>query len=92
MLGRPEDEAEGLYQKFWVTRTDGSSVDGEKHAKCDYFVLDWKHDPFAVVAARAYADACESTNPGLALDLRARAARAVKTHGSRDQRAGEKQR
>lgn len=34
------DPREGLYGKFWVRRTDGSSADGEKHADCDYFVLD----------------------------------------------------
>lgn len=77
-FGRPEDAREGLYQKFWVSRTDGSSVEGGKHHKCDYFVLDWKHDPFAVPAARAYADACEATHPDLAVDLRARADKAEK--------------
>lgn len=64
---------DGLYQKYTVTRTDGSSGPGGKHEHCDYFVLDWKHDRFAIAAARAYADACESEYPDLAEDLRERA-------------------
>lgn len=68
----------GLYMKFWVRRTDGSSQDGEKHANCDYLVLDWMHDRFAVAAGRAYAAACEAEFPDLAVDLRARADEAEK--------------
>ena len=60
----------GIYRKFLVSRTDGSSRVGGKHEQCAYFVLDWHHDPFAVPAARAYADACEATHPALASDLR----------------------
>lgn len=67
------DPKDGLYRKFTVTRTDGSSRSGKKHEFCDYFVLDWTHDPFAIPAARAYADACEAVLPELAADLRARA-------------------
>lgn len=63
----------GIYGKFVVTRVDGSSREGGKHEHCDYFVLDWKHDKFAVPAARAYADACEAEYPALADDLRKRA-------------------
>jgi hypothetical protein len=63
----------GVYRKFVVERADGSSKPGGKHERCDYFVLDWKHDPFAIPAARAYADACEAKYPALAADLRARA-------------------
>ena len=63
----------GVYRKFVVTRCDGSSESGRKHAYCEYFVLDWQHDPFAVPAARAYATACESKYPALAEDLRAKA-------------------
>ncbi len=72
-FGSPEDETQGIYQKYWVRRTDESSRPGGKHAECTYFVLDWKHDPFAVTAARAYADACEAEYPELAKDLRAEA-------------------
>jgi hypothetical protein len=63
----------GVYRKFIVNRADGSSVPGGKHERCEYFVLDWAHDPFAIPAARAYADACEAQYPALAADLRARA-------------------
>lgn len=67
------DPSRGIYHKFWVRRTDGSSREGGKHEKCGYFVLDWEHDPFAIPAARAYANACEATHPELAVDLRDRA-------------------
>lgn len=70
VFGEPTDPQPGLYGKFWVRRTDGSSAREAKHAACTYFVLDWDHDPFAVPAARAYADACASTYPELAADLR----------------------
>ncbi len=66
----------GLYKKFEVERSDGSSKPGGKHEFCDYFVLDWIHDPFAIPAARAYADACEKMYPELASDLRRRASKA----------------
>lgn len=66
------DRTVGLYRKFDVRRTDGSSDPGRKHASCDYFVLDWNHDPFMPPAALAYATACEVTHPALAADLRAR--------------------
>ena len=31
---------EGLYHKFNVERTDGTSEPGKRHHGCDYFVLD----------------------------------------------------
>jgi hypothetical protein len=73
-----EDPIPGLYRKFAVLRTDGSSAKGQKHEDCDYLVLDWIHDPFAVPAARAYADACEATHPDLAADIRRRADEAAR--------------
>lgn len=76
LFGHDEDPREGLYAKYWVRRTDGSSQPGGKHERCEYFVLDWQHDPFAVPAALAYADACEQKCPELAADLRQRADRA----------------
>lgn len=63
----------GIYRKFRVERTDGSSGPGGKHERCEFFVLDWEHDKFAVPAALAYADACEQEFPELARDLRATA-------------------
>ena len=62
--------AQGLYQKYMVYRTDGQSARGEKHYACDYFVLDWTHDKFAIPALAAYAEACQATYPELAKDLR----------------------
>lgn len=62
----------GLYCKFIVKRTDGSSEPGGKHYGCDYFTLDLTHDPYASCALKAYADACENEYPKLARDLRKR--------------------
>jgi hypothetical protein len=62
----------GLYQKYWIRRTDGSSEANEKHADCEYFVLDWTHDEFVIPAMQAYADACAQTFPELAADIRSR--------------------
>jgi hypothetical protein len=59
----------GVYAKFNVERTDGSSAPGGRHDRCAYFVLDLEHDPFAKVALKAYATACAETHPGLARDL-----------------------
>lgn len=60
-----KDAGEGIYRKFVVRRVDESP----KHEGCEYFVLDWKHDPFAIPAARAYAEACREKFPALAADL-----------------------
>lgn len=64
------DKSRGLYQKFIVTRADGSSALGKKHHGCEYFVLDLIHDRHAQAAIRAYADSCAVDYPLLALDLR----------------------
>ena len=63
------DKDKGLYTKYSVTRRDGSSEPGQKHADCSYFVLDINHDRYATVALRAYAKACAKEYPQLAKDL-----------------------
>lgn len=63
------DKTRGMYQKFEVTRTDGSSRQGGKHYGCEYFVLDCRHDPYARAALKAYMDACRAEYPLLADDL-----------------------
>jgi hypothetical protein len=63
------DENRGLYEKFKVTRTDGSSEPGGKHEGCRYFVLDLTHDEFAASALRAYGMACRRDYPALSADL-----------------------
>ena len=68
--GDPEDPKRGLYQKFWVSRTDRKHRPGKRHGKCPHFVLDLWPDRFAPPALRAYATACEKENPELAQDLR----------------------
>jgi hypothetical protein len=63
------DKTKGLYNKFTVTRTDGSSAPGGRHEGCQYFVLDLMHDRHAPAALRAYADSCRADYPALAEDL-----------------------
>ncbi len=48
------DLSKGLYRKFTVERTDGSSKPGGKHENCEYFVLDMDHDPHARAAISGY--------------------------------------
>ena len=63
------DSTRGFYDKFRVERTDGKSAPNEKHEGCEYFVLDLAHDPFALPALQAYADACREEYPFLGADL-----------------------
>jgi hypothetical protein len=63
------DKSRGVYEKFRIERTDGSSALGQKHHGCWYFVLDTYHDPHAIPALRAYADSCRVEYPLLAEDL-----------------------
>lgn len=65
----PEEPQPGLYRKFNVTRTDGSSEPGGKHENCRYFVLDLDHDKFSAAALRAYGMACRVECPELSADL-----------------------
>ena len=65
-------EQQGLFRKFDVRRTDGSSEPGGKHENCEYFVLDTDHDPNATAALVAYANSVEATHPELAADMRNR--------------------
>jgi hypothetical protein len=71
LQGRPKhfDEGRGLYEKFEVRRTNGSSEPGCKHHGCRYFIIDYSHDPFAPVALCAYASACQSSHPQLATEI-----------------------
>lgn len=64
------DKSRGLYNKYTVTRNDGSSDPDWKHEGCEYFVLDLMHDEYAKAALLAYADSCEADYPLLAKDLR----------------------
>lgn len=67
-----DEKATGLYRKFNIERTDGSSEPGCKHHECEYFVLDTTHDPYAIPAIAAYVAACEAEYPLLAADLKNR--------------------
>jgi len=64
-----DDKNKGLYQKYRVERTDGSSAPGGKHEKCRYFVLDLDHDPHAKLALKGYVISCRQYYPELAKDL-----------------------
>jgi len=63
------DSDKGLYRKFRVTRTDGKSKRGKKHANCKYFVLDLSCDDDAAEALEAYAQRIKESRPALAGDL-----------------------
>lgn len=67
----------GLYNKYTVARIDGRSGPGQRHEHCEYFVLDLHHDPFAIPALKAYADAARLSTPRLAADVSASAKRAL---------------
>ena len=72
-VGRlPVEKSPGLYRKFNVYRTDGSSDLHGKHHDCEYLVLDWTHDPYTLPAADAYATACAGKFPELAADIHKR--------------------
>ncbi|KAA3644531.1 MAG: hypothetical protein DWQ07_14015 [Chloroflexi bacterium] len=58
------DQEIGLYRKFKVERTDGSSEPGGKHEKCAHFILDCDHDPLAKPALEAYAKAAREAGYG----------------------------
>jgi hypothetical protein len=64
----------GIYNKYAVYRNDREDRPGYRHQGCEYFVLDMTHDPFAVPALRAYADACQKEGYlALAAELRSKA-------------------
>ena len=65
------EKTRGLYEKYEVARTDGTSDHGKKHFGCEYFVLDVNCDPFCVPALKAYAAACRAEYPQLADDVEA---------------------
>lgn len=67
------DKTRGLYKKYEITRTDGSSAPGGKHEGCEYFVLDMGCDPHAIPALMAYAESCKADYPLLAADVRKKA-------------------
>lgn len=68
-IGDDTDDERGLYRKYKIERTDGSSTPGGKHEHCSYFVLDIEHDEFSEPALRAYARACRARFPDLADDI-----------------------
>lgn len=72
---QPKDETkpnteQGLYGKYFILRSDGTSEPGMKHEDCQYFVLDLTHDIYALETLHYYSKACEKTHPELSRDLR----------------------
>lgn len=67
----PTKPGPGVYRKYLVKRLRDKE---QKHRHCEFFVLDQMHDPFAIPALNAYANACEATHPELAADLRTKVA------------------
>ena len=63
------DKTKGLYNKYFVERTDGADAWGKKHDGCRLFVLDLTHDKHAVPAILAYVASCRAEFPALAADL-----------------------
>ena len=63
------NEDKGLINKYHVRRIDGKDRQGDKYRNCRYFVLDVSHDPFAIPALRAYAEACKESKPNLSTQL-----------------------
>ena len=59
-----------IFEKYRVSRTDGTDGEGQRHYGDEYFVLDLSCDEHAIAALRAYAMACERTHPQLAWDIR----------------------
>lgn len=61
MAGEPK----GLYGKYKIIKTDGSSID----PKAIYFTLRLDTDRHARAAIRAYIESCQESEPDLARDL-----------------------
>ena len=76
------DATRGLYRKYLVERTDGSSGPGGKHERCKYFVLDLVHDKHALIALEAYAESCEVEYPSLYDDLNDILAKSLRVCGA----------
>ena len=60
------DNERGIYKKYNVERLNDPEG---KHKACAFFVLDLDHDPYAIPALKAYAEACKDEYPELAKDL-----------------------
>ena len=73
-MNAPDQHKLGLYNKFTVSRVDGTDIPGGKHHGDEYFVLNLTTDRNALPAIAAYAEACAADYPILADDLRAKVA------------------
>jgi hypothetical protein len=71
-------QEQGLYHKFNISRTDGTDAPSGKHFGDEYFVLNLTTDKHTIPAIAAYAESCAAEYPLLASDLRAKVAATVK--------------
>ena len=65
-MNRDEKHQKGFYRKYRVARLKPHSDVTKNSVDCRFFVLDYPHDPHALVALRAYAESCEQDYPALA--------------------------
>jgi hypothetical protein len=65
-----EDKRNKLQQKYYVERIDERDRAGGDRADSKYFVLDYVHDPYALPALEAYAQACLKDFPNLSAEIR----------------------
>jgi hypothetical protein len=59
------DDIEGLYNKYFIEKADGSPIDQAAR----YFVLRYDNDRHARVALDAYASSIRDEDPALAADI-----------------------
>lgn len=78
MIKEVQKRYRGIYNKFIVKRVDNNDGPGDKHERCQYFVLDLTHDPHATIAILAYAESAKHQYPVLSQDLVGLAAVAYK--------------
>lgn len=65
-------DTDRLLEQYEVHRRDQAENDPYSihYGGCAVMVLDLDHDPLAVIAAEAYADACQESHPAFAAALR----------------------
>lgn len=85
LIQEDAEKATGLYDKYIVKRSNGSSEPGGKHESCKYFVLDLVHDKLARPALEAYAIAAHDAGyKKLAADLASLSGTLPRVPGSPD--------
>lgn len=69
-----------IFGKYNISRADGRDAENEKHANCEYFVIDLNHDvTHGRAAILAYAHSIKLTDPALAHALEEQASKMYDT-------------